>query len=248
MSLPDHVRFILVGSESPGNIGAAARAIKTMGMRRLVLVAPACDPLCDEARALAHNALDVLEAAARFESLAAALADTQYSIATTQRDRRLGYVSRTAAEIARDMQPLLPTHEIALVFGRESSGLTNEELECCTTTSTIPAATRLPALNLAQAVMLYAYEFYQASLAPPAEAYPYQLAPHAELESFYQHLGETLARLGARPAVSMERWVAKFRRVYSRIPLESRDMQLLFKMLQVADEYVSRNPPPEDSR
>jgi len=235
-----NIRFVLVGSESAGNIGAAARAIKTMGMSELWLVQPVTDPRAAEARFLAHNAEDMLESVRVVNSLDEALAETAYSVATSQRPRRPGVPYYTAAEVAPLALERAAGRPVALVFGRESSGLTNEELARCSVLSTIPAATRVPSLNVAQAVMVYAYELYQASQEPQAASYRWQLAKHAELEQFYLHLRRTLESVGATPAVSWQAYIDKFRRVFSRVPLEARDVLLLHKLLEEIDGFVNR--------
>lgn len=231
MSVPDNVRIILVGPESPGNIGASARAMKTMGLTELWLVNPACAPHADEAFSLGHNAADVLLQTRVVPRLENALQDTLFSVATTQRSRRQHAPFYTPEEVAPLVLERAAGGAVALVFGRESSGLTNEEVALCSVQSTIPAATSVPSLNLAQAVMIYAYELYQASAAVEQRTYPWRLAQHAELEQFYAHLGQTLTRLGARPASTMENYIARFRRVLSRVPLESRDVKLLHNLL-----------------
>lgn len=240
MTCTDAVRIVLVGSESAGNVGAVARAIKTMGLSELWLVQPACDPRAAEARFLAHNAEDVLENSRVVSTLDEALADTAFSVATSQRSRRAGVPYYTAAEVAPLVVERAVGHRVALVFGRESSGLTNEELARCSALSTIPAATQVPSLNVAQAVMVYAYELYQAAQQPQAGSYAWQLAQQTEREAFYQHLQRTLESVGATPAVSWQAYIDKFRRVFGRVPLESRDVLLLHKLLKEVDEFVSR--------
>lgn len=247
-SYPRNVRIVLVEPESPGNVGASARAIKTMGFSQLVLVNPKCDPADTEAAALAHNATDVLEGAWIVSSLEEALADTVFSVGTTQRARRQGQPTYTPEEAAARMLEHRDAAGLAIVFGRESSGLANRELELCSVLSTAPAATLLPALNLSQAVMLYVYALYRAGLAPGEGVYRWKPSSHAELEQFYKHLSDTFHRLEARPATTMESLVAKFRRVFGRIPLESRDVTLLHRMLELADEYVKKHPGPPAER
>ncbi|MBI3468875.1 MAG: RNA methyltransferase [Planctomycetes bacterium] len=240
MSIPHTIRFVLVGSENPGNVGAAARAIKTMGLGELWLAGPVCDPRAAEARFLAHNAEDVLENVKVVNTLEEALADAAFSVATSQRPRRAGVPYYTAAEVAPLVLERAAAHRVAIIFGRESSRLTNDELARCSVLSTVPSATRVPALNVAQAVMIYAYELHQASQGPQAASYQWDLAEHAQLEQFYQHLERTLASVGATPAVSWEGYIEKFRRVFGRVPLESRDVLLLHKLLEEVDRFVSR--------
>lgn len=236
------VSIVLVGPESSGNVGAAARALKTMGLRQLVLVAPQCDPFSSEAKALAHNAEDVLAGAIVLPTLDEALRDTVFSVATTQRARRQGQPTLPPEEAASQVLRYGRGAKAAIVFGRESSGLTNRESELCSVLSTAPSATFLPALNLAQAVMLYVYSLYRANLAPGEGLYEWQPATHAETERFFAHLTETLIRLDAHPATTMESLVAKFRRVFGRAPLETRDVLLLHRLLSLVDRYVEKHP------
>jgi TrmH family RNA methyltransferase len=242
MSWAHNIRFILVEPEFPGNIGAAARALKTMGFSQLYAVRPGCSLKDVEAFRMAHNAEEILERIVVVDCLEEALADTSFSIATTQRPRRQNLPFHTAAKMARILLKRAKGHPVALVFGRETSGLTNHEIALCSTLSTIPSATRVPSLNLAQAVMVYAYEIFQASLSSEEWDYPWRLAAHDDLERFYDHLADTLVRLGARPATSLDAYIDKFRRVFSRVPLEERDVQLLHKLLDTVTPSLLRRP------
>ena len=243
----DNIRIVLVQPESPGNVGAVARALKTMGLSQLVLVAPVCDPRSDDALALAHNATDVLAAARIVPTLEQALSDAGFSVATTNRTRCQNAPFFTPRQLAPELLAKSVSHPVAIVFGRESSGLTNAEASLCSIQSTIPAATDVPSLNLAQAVMIYVSELFQASLGHGEETYPWRLASHAEFEQFYTHLGQTLEQLGTRPATTMDNYIARFRRVLSRVPLESRDIQLLHSLLATVNRRVEPAPGMEKS-
>ncbi len=152
------VSFILVEPATPENVGAAARALKTMGFTEMILVNP-CDHLSEPARWLAHASNDILENARVVDSLNKALEDFDFIVGTTAKNR----------SVKHDYFPLsqLPVlikdkgasiNKIAVIFGREESGLTNEELKLCDLVTTVPLQTSYPSLNLAQAVMLYCYE------------------------------------------------------------------------------------------
>ncbi|HPF51855.1 MAG TPA: tRNA/rRNA methyltransferase [Draconibacterium sp.] len=152
------ISFILVEPAVPENVGAAARALKTMGFSELVLINP-CNYLSDPARWLAHASNDILEEAKVFNDLKSALSGFDYVIGTTAKRRSVknDYFSLP------DLPVLLSEKEkninkVALVFGREESGLTNDELRFCDLVTTVPLKTSYPSLNLAQAIMLYAYE------------------------------------------------------------------------------------------
>jgi len=149
--------FILVKPAVPGNIGAAARAIKTMGYTRLRLVAPG-DYLGPEARMLAHASEEILESAQVFKGLNEAIADLDMTVATTAktRDARVEYFN--ASEIPVVIRAKGESvNKIGLVFGREESGLTNDEIRMCDLVSSIPMKGLYPSLNLAQAIMVFAY-------------------------------------------------------------------------------------------
>ena len=155
----DNIRVVLVEPQHSGNIGAVARAMKNMALSRLVLVNPA-DHLAMEARMMAMHALDILQQAQVVDTLTQAIADAGYVVGTT---RRLGR-SRQAQQTSRSIAPLLlelaASNPVALVFGREDSGLTNDELARCHELITIPAHPTFGSLNLAQAVLLVCYELY----------------------------------------------------------------------------------------
>ena len=152
-----NICFILVEPAVPGNVGASARAIKTMGFKRLRLVNP-CDHLSSEARMLAHASGEILEEAEIFSGLAEALSDLDLSIATTAktRDARVDFHRNT--DLPGMIRAKGKTIENAgIVFGREESGLSNDEIRMCDLVSTIPLKQAYPSLNLSQAVMIYAY-------------------------------------------------------------------------------------------
>ena len=149
--------FILVKPAVPGNIGAAARAIKTMGYTRLRLVAP-CDYLGQEARMLAHASEEILESAQVFAGLKEAIADLDMNVATTAKTRAVRVEYFSASEIPGVIRAKGNTvNKVGLVFGREESGLTNNEIRMCDLVSSIPMKLSYPSLNLGQSVMIYAY-------------------------------------------------------------------------------------------
>ena len=157
-------RIVLVRTSHPGNIGAAARAMRTMGLAELVLVAPRAHPHA-ESVAMAAGADDVLEAAPRVETLAEAVADCRLVLGCTARSRRvpLEELSPRAAA-ARTRAAALAGTEVALVFGRERTGLENDELQLCHAAVHIPANPDYSSLNLASAVQIVAYEWRVAGL------------------------------------------------------------------------------------
>ncbi|MCK6620454.1 MAG: RNA methyltransferase [Calditrichaceae bacterium] len=235
---PENIHFILVEPKTPGNIGAAARAIKTMGFGNLTLINPG-DPSAPEARWMAHAAEDVLENAGVFAALPEALKNTHFVVATTQRVRGYHFPYYTPAELGEKLIPLSQAHRVAIVFGREVSGLTNEELRCCHAISTIPAAVNHPSLNLAQAVMVYAYELFKASF-EEEKRFQWRLANYQQMEGVYEHLRSSLERVNFVPMDSWENFMMRFRRMFARANPEVRDVKVMHKILQAFDEYIRR--------
>jgi TrmH family RNA methyltransferase len=215
----------------------------TLGLSDLFVVNPVCDPQAEEAYWLAHSAAEVVKNARVVSRLEEALADTVFSVGTTRRARRVGYPIFTPEEAVTQVRGREGGAPVAIVFGRESSGLTNPELALCSIQSTIPTATENHSLNLAQAVLIYCYLLFQASLEPARREHPWKLATHIELERFYGHLLKTLTRLRTKPATTMESYLARFRRVISRIPLETRDVNLLHKLLAKVDDATGGGEP-----
>src|SRR5690606_18368706 len=196
------IRIVLVGTQHPGNIGSAARALKTMGLDRLVLVAPQRFPHAD-AIAMAAGADDLLEASVRVPTLAEAVADCRLVLGCTARSRRVPLEElspRVAA--ARARTAALAGTDVALVFGRERTGLENDELQLCHAAVHIPANPDYSSLNLAAAVQVVAYELRVALLDPDAAApasdghgqggHADQAASHAQMEGCSAHLAQTL--------------------------------------------------------
>ena len=243
----DRVRIVLVEPEFAGNIGATARAMQTMGLSQLYLVKPVCDPRAEEAFWLATSAAHILEQATVVDSLEQALADTVFSVGTTRRERRLAYPIYTPEQTATLVLERSASQPTAIVFGRESKGLSNPELAMCSVQSTIPTRSELHSLNLGQSVMLYCYALYQASLQPIEREYSWSLATHTQFEQFYQKLGEALEKKGFRPTSTMENYVARFRRVLGRVPLEPRDLNMLHKLVSRVEVGGADLLPPEEA-
>lgn len=160
------LHFILVEPKVPENIGAAARAIKVMGAGRLLLVNPLC-PLDGKALWVAHGSEELIHEAPLFHSLEQALAGCDFSVATTAKSRSVKCDPVSIGELHQFLINKRSADDtIAIVFGREESGLTNEEISLCDVASFIPMAIPFPSVNLAQAVMLYAYELSAFANAP----------------------------------------------------------------------------------
>ncbi len=158
--------FILVEPAVPGNIGAAARALNTMGYTDLRLVKP-CDHLSEEARMLAHGSNDILENAGLYSSLETSLEGIDIAIATTAKKRQARVEYLPASDLPGFLEGKGKSiNTVGIVFGKEESGLSNDEIRKCDVVSSIPMARPYPSLNLGQAVMLYAYILSEYTLEP----------------------------------------------------------------------------------
>jgi tRNA/rRNA methyltransferase len=237
-------RFVLVEPSHPGNVGAAARALKTMGFARLVLVAPRVphvqsDP---EAIAMASGADDVLAGAHIVPTLADALNGVPWSVALTARSREYGppqLVPRAAAAHAREHA----VHgDIALVFGNERTGLSNEDVERCSALAHIPANPAYSSLNLAQAVQVLAYELRLAYLglssgaaaaadsssgAEGQGATAGSLAPSDDIEGMYGHLENALVALEFLDPANPKKLMSRLRRLFARSGLEREEVNIV---------------------
>lgn len=236
------IRIVLVGTQHPGNIGSAARALKTMGLRRLVLVAPQRYPHA-EAEAMAAGADDVLAQAQIFATLAEAVADCRLVLGCTARDRRVALEQLLPRAAAQRACEAAAGAEVAIVFGRERTGLSNEELQLCHAAVHIPADPTYSSLNLAAAVQVLAYELRlavlegQAAGADIAEARA--VASHAELEGLFAQLAQTLDDIDFHKGRAPESAMRKLRRLYLRADLDAREVRLLRGILADAQRMAS---------
>ncbi len=233
-----NIYFVLVEPKVPGNIGAVARALKTMGFHHLILVNPG-DYLAPEAQWMAHASEDILKKAMIYSSLPEAIKDKHFVVATTQRQRSFHLPYYHPKELAEKIIPIATEHQVALVFGREQSGLTNEELSLCHAVTTIPSHTRHPSLNLAQAVMIYCYELFTHAYGE-LKKYNWRLANHQELEALYSHLQKSLRRVGFVPIDSWENFILRFSRLLGRANTEVRDVRVWHKILDSFDQYIDQ--------
>jgi tRNA/rRNA methyltransferase len=226
-NLADQVRFVLVAPSHPGNIGASARAIKTMGFTRLAVVQPRHPDYREhpDAVALATGAADVLVASASFATLAEALAGVRTAIAMTGYDRQFGPPLADLRACAQEAagRARAADEEVAFVFGTERSGLENEDVERCQMSCAIPAHPAFASLNLAQAVQVAAYEC-QLALRGTAGVQdgqrrfgPDELpAPIEALEGFYAHMEQALVAVGALDPAEPKRLMQRLRRLFNR--------------------------------
>jgi tRNA/rRNA methyltransferase len=227
----DRVRIVLSRTSHPGNIGAAARAMKTMGLSRLWLVAPASfpDPVAD---ARASGAGDVLAGAHVVATLEEALAGTVLVAALTARRRELSLPRQEPRGAVAELVSWSEKGEVALVFGNEASGLTNDELGLCSLPVTIPSSADYSSLNLAAAVQVLCYELRLAALgievpSLPSGAHVPVPATHDEVEGFYAHLETAITRSGFLDPENPHRLMPRMRRLFGRARLEKEEVAIL---------------------
>ena len=239
------LRVVLVGTQHPGNIGAAARALKTMGLARLVLVDPLDFP-SDEAFRRAAGADDVLAAACVVPTLAEAVADCHLVLGCTARSRRVALEELDPRQAAVHALARAADGEVALVFGRERTGLSNEELQLCHVAIHIPANPEYSSLNLAAAVQVLTYELRMAMLqaepamgalpgpAPGADA----LASHAQLEGMFAQFGQTLDDIDFHKGRAPDSAMRKLRRLFLRADLSEQEVRLVRGILADAQRMA----------
>lgn len=234
MSIP--IRIVLVGTTHPGNIGAAARAMRTMGLDRLSLVAPREFP-SGEAKARATGAVDVLDAARVCATLDEALADCRFVMGASARLRALPWAPVPPREAAPRLLAESRHGEVAVVFGRESSGLSNDELARCHALLHVPTDPAFGSLNLAMAVQVVAYELRMAFLegAAPAGEPVDRRASAEDLERFYEHLERTLVDAGFLNPANPRHLMLRLRRLFNRAVPEEKEVRILRGILSALE-------------
>lgn len=222
------IRIVLVATTHPGNIGSTARAMKTMGLSRLYLVNPNLEPY-RKAHEMASGAYDVLREAVVVESLAEALAGCRLICATSARPRDIALPGLSPKSLAELVAKEEDNSEVAIVFGREHAGLTNEELLCCHYHVHIPSDPNFSSLNLSQAVQIIAYELRMSLLAPEIviETRKDAYATAEDVERFYTHLEEVLIKIEFLDPDNPRRLLQRIRRLFNRVRLEQMEINLL---------------------
>lgn len=222
----ENVRIVLSHTSHPGNIGAAARAMKTMGLTQLYLVNPKSFP-DPQAHAMSAGAYDVLDNATICTTLDEALQGVVLAVGLSARKRGLSHPMQTLRESAQGIVAQAVNAPVALVFGTEMSGLSNAELEKCQRLMTIPVSPVYSSLNLAAAVQVTTYELRMCCEgdAPISESAP--LATNEEVDHFYTHLEETLIKINFLNPKHPKRLMTRLRLMFSRISLEKEEVSIL---------------------
>jgi tRNA (cytidine32/uridine32-2'-O)-methyltransferase len=236
--LLSHIKIVLVETTHPGNIGAVARAMKNMKMNNLCLVAPKIFP-CADATSRASGADDILANAVVCQSLQEALADCQVVMGASARCRTISWPEMTPRECAGKVVIDEPDQQVAIVFGRENSGLKNHELDLCHFLLRIPCNSEYSSLNIAAAVQIVCYELFIAAdlqqdapmVGDKGEA---PLATVAQMESFYTHLYQTLTEIGFMHPDKSKSIMRRLRRIYNRIQLDTKELDILRGILRMS--------------
>ena len=233
-----HIVIILVHPQIPENIGSAARAMNNMGLSRLVLVDPKNCDLCRVLKTATGTSIDLVEQMEVYENLKDALGLCQYVVGTTARLGSFRPAMTQPSNLAEDLIPISKNNRVAILFGPEDRGLSNEQLRYCHTIATIPTAS-FSSLNLAQAVMIVCYEIFKAGSESPPEFVP-RLPCSSELEGMYDHLNDVLMKIVFLDPKNPEHWMRNIRRFFSRLPLRARDVRIVRGICRQINWYTQQ--------
>ncbi len=221
----DHITIVLQRPRYPENIGAAARATRNMGIKKLVVVAPENFDVSRVRKMATHAAADIVEKIVIHDTLPHALADFNYIVGTTA---RLGGQRRTIdqpAKLAAELVSITGKNQAAIVFGPEDRGLSNTDIQLCHALVTIPTA-EFSSLNLAQAVMVICYELFKVQHPAKGNFIP-RLANRHELEGMYTQLGDILVKISYINPENPAYWMNKLRHFFNRLPLRAREISII---------------------
>ncbi len=239
----ERVKVVLVGTTHSGNIGSAARAMKVMGLSQMVLVDPQCQ-VDAQAIALAAGASEIALNAQIYPTLEAAVADCGLVVGTSARSRTLEWPMLEPRECGEKLISEANQHSVAMVFDRERTGLTNDELQLCHYHVCVPANPEYSSLNLAMAVQLLSYEVRMAYLALQQSSQSSTLQEeyprHQELERFYAHLEQVIMQTEFISAQQPGQVMNKLRRMFTRARPEAQEINILRGILTSVQKSISR--------
>ncbi|WP_038175045.1 MULTISPECIES: tRNA (cytosine(32)/uridine(32)-2'-O)-methyltransferase TrmJ [Vibrio] len=238
----DNVKVVLVGTSHSGNIGSAARAMKVMGLTNLVLVDPQCS-VDDQALALAAGAADIAQNATIVDTLNDAVADCSLVVGSSARSRTLEWPMLEPRECGQKFVEQGQAAPVALVFGRERTGLTNEELQTCHYHVCIPANPEYSSLNLAMAVQTLSYEVRMAYLEYQQSQFvledQVEYPRHKELEMFFTHLEKVAKQTQFISEEQPGKVMNKLRRLFNRARPEAQEINILRGILTAIEKRIS---------
>ena len=246
MQLSKNIKVVLVGTTHPGNIGATARAMKTMGLTELVLVKPKIYPDA-EATARASGADDILASAVVLDSFAEAISDCHFVFGTSTRERSIPWPLFDPAKSAEKVAAVVNAgSSVALVFGRESSGLANEELELCNAMIQIPTNPDFSSLNIASAVQIIAYEIRKTLIGGAAneaeECEQVSLVSNEQLQFLYDHLEECLIDIDYFDPDKPRRLMRRLKRMINRSGIDDNEYNIVRGILSAAQQASGKKP------
>ena len=241
---PDNIRIVLVNTSHPGNIGGVARAMKNMGLSRLYLVEPRQFP-DEQANWRAASAADLLDAAVITETLDEAIADCQFVVGTSARSRNIPWPLLDPRQCANQIATNSDTEQVAILFGREDRGLTNEELRACNLHLHVPTSEAYSSLNLAMAVQIVCYELRMLQVAgqlpeQAEEQWDTPFSTRENMERFYVHLEETLTEIEFLDPAAPRQLMTRLRRLYSRVRLDEMELNILRGILTETQKWVRK--------
>ncbi len=240
----DNIRIVLMNTSHPGNIGAVARAMKNMGLSRLYLVAPRQFP-DEQANWRAVAADDLLESAVVTETLEEAVGDCQFVVGTSARGRRIPWPVLDPRRCAERMDGESDRGEVAVLFGREDRGLTNDELKLCNLHLNIPTSEDYSSLNLAMAVQVVCYELRMLLDMPSLPAaqdaqWDTSFVTSDYMERYYEHLEKTLIDIDFLVPAAPRQLMLRMRRLYSRVRLDEMEVNILRGILTQTQKWVEK--------
>jgi len=239
----DNILVVMINTTHPGNIGAAARALKNMGLGKLVLVDPKEYPTA-KATWRAAGAKDVLDNVVVVDRLDDAIADCSLVIGTSARERRIPWPLLTPRECGDRVQHESQSHKVAILFGREDRGLTNEELQKCHYHVHIPSNPDYSSLNIAAAIQVITYEIRMSILTAEQgkpitfDDWDVPRADHQAIERYYEHLEQTLEKLKFLDPDNPRQTVTRLRRLFNRIRMDEMELSILRGMLTSIQNHI----------
>ena len=234
----ENISVVLVEPQIPENIGSVARAMKNMGIRRLLLVNPRNLELKRVLKMATGTSVDVVDEMEVYSDLLEAIGPYHYVVGTTARVGAQRPALANPRRLARNLVSISQENRVALMFGPEDRGLSNSHLRYCHTIATIPTAD-FSSLNLAQAVMILCYEINVSSRERSPEVSP-RLANKLELEGMYDHLKHALTKIGFINPQNPEHWLLNIRRFLSRFPLRAREVRVIRGICRQIDWYTGQ--------
>jgi tRNA (cytidine32/uridine32-2'-O)-methyltransferase len=233
-----NIRIVLINTSHPGNIGSAARAMKTMGLTELYLVAPEQFPH-QKAFEMASNAVDLVENAIVVPDFQQAIADCSLIVGTSARSRKIPWPLLSPRELGEKAIGESKNGKVAIIFGREQSGLTNEELHSCHFHVHIPSNPEYNSLNIAAAVQVIAYELRVASMENiPQQKWDYELATNDAMEGFYQHLEKVMIEIDFLNPKVPRQLMTRLRRLFNRARPDVMEMNILRGILGAMEKKI----------